>query len=99
MQRDDYQFITRTRAYPAHAMNGGFMVQPHRVPALGPIRGRNEIENGAAVARVPRVPLGADGDLGFTIAIRIGGGDADVIARGEFLGNYVLGPIGVLVPD
>ena len=92
MQRDDGQSPGSVLEFdPPHPVGGRFNAgELDRFPALGSVGRRNQVEYGAALFRVSGVPFAADGDLAFSIAINVLGGDADVVSRGQIFGEHVL---------
>jgi len=74
------------------------MGQLNGLPPGGAIRSRLQVENGAAIDRITRIPAGSHGDLGFPIAINVRGRDTNMIEFGEVLGDYVFLPIRIVIP-
>lgn len=88
-------------ADPAHAVDGGFVGEGDGFPWVAGGGGSGEEEDGTAflfVGGFAGVPLGADGDFGFAVAVDVAGGDADIVARGEVAGDDLFFPVWVMVP-
>jgi hypothetical protein len=100
MQGDDDEVVAPGEVtHPFHAVGGGLVGELDGFPALGAVGRRVEVKDGPAACGVAGIPLGTDGDLALPIAIDVARGDADVVLFGELLGNDVLFPGGVLIPD
>ena len=82
-------------------MDGGFVGEGDGRPWVAGGFGSGEEEDGSAfffVGGFAGVPLGADGDFCFAVAVDVAGGDADIVARGEVAGDDFFFPVRVVVP-
>ena len=101
-REDDEGPLVFPAAHPVHAVDGGFVREGHGGPEFAVFVRPLEVEDGAAfgfVGGLAGIPLGADGDFHFAVAVDVAGGEADVVAQGEVLGDDGFLPRGVLIPD
>ena len=81
-----------------HAVRVGFIVEFHRRPQLRAILWRDEVMNRAVLDRFAEIPLPAHRNLAFPVAVKVPGGDTDVVLLCETVRDDVFFPGRVLIP-
>ena len=100
VQRHAHQIeFARGILHPPDAMDGRLVRQRDGLPLLRAVGRGHEIEERAAVRRVVGIPARARGDLAPAVAVDVHRRDANVVDGRELLGDDVLFPRRILVPD